>query len=309
MNEGKIPWIVGSGTIVFGVLLGILVVLFSDNKVSVIGSVPVVTMVIMAGVFLCLDGRNRKLTVEDAKLCYRNWIGRQTSFSLEEISYCKTALEKSGGKDYLKLYDQQGKKLCKLEYNMKNCAQFLQYLLDNQVRLDCSQKSDLLLKSMLQTTQIATEQITAQVNEAYDSAKEIIEEWIKEHPEFGAGWKMGIVSYLSDSLSNEMPLWEQESYTPLSMDELPEGYLIVIEGYLQKDGEFVISKKDRAVAFCIPLIGVSQSYQIGEQLKIRYFGAALEELKDLLDIWAHILPVNRYHTGMISIRHDLKERI
>lgn len=310
VNEGKLPWVIGIGTILFGILLGILMVLYSKGSAARMWSAGLIlVLMIGAGILLCLGGRNRRLTVEDSKICYKNWFGRQRDFTLKDIGYCETALEKNGSKDFLRLYDHGGNKLCKLEYSMKECVVFLQYLLDNQIEMRCSDKSDMMLRSMIQTTEVSAGQIPAVVNEAYGKAKELVSEWEKENQKFEAKWKMGIATYLTGMTSEEKGLWEQEGYTLHSSDELPEGYLVAIEGYLQKDGQFVLNRKNWAVSFYTPVVCVSQSFQVGEQLKIRYFGNALEELADMLDIWAHFLPVNRYHTGMISINHELKDRI
>lgn len=310
VNEGKLPWVVGIGTILFGILLGILVILYSKGSAARMWSVCLIlVLMIGAGILLCIGGRNRRLTVEDSKISYRNWFGRQRIFTLKDIDYCDTALEKNGSKDFLRLYDHNGNKLCKLEYSMKDCVIFLQYLLDNQIEVRCSDKSDMMLRSMIRTTAVSAGQISAVVNEAYDKARELVSEWEKDNRKFEAKWKTGIATYLTEMTVKEKGLWEQEGYTPHSPDELPEGYLIAIEGYLQKDGQFVLNRQNHAVSFYTPVVCVSKSYQIEEQLKIRCFGNAMEELADMLDIWAHFLPVNRYHTGMISINHDLKDRI
>lgn len=314
VKEGKLPWIVGSGTIIFGILLGAAVMLKQDStgRALAIGYL-VIVLIIASGIWLCLDGRNRKLVVEDMTLSYSNWLGRKRIFSVDGIGYCKTALERN--KDYLKIYDLQGEKICKIEYNMKNSEIFLQYLLDNCVKIECTKNSDLLLRSMLNTETICPEQIPEKVNAAYGEVKAMIAEWTKNNKKLGASWKIGIAEYpehenpenatLENKALDEKECWEQKEY------------LAAIEGYLQKDGKYVMDKKNKAVMFSQPIVFVSESMQYGgvsgegslskDGLKIRFLGSALEELSVYLETMAEILPVNRYHTEEILPAHELKE--
>lgn len=321
VNEGKLPWVVGIGAILAGILFGILTAVYPNDSGIVRGvSYLVVVLIICIGIGMCFSGWHRKMTVEDRMLCYTNRLGKQKTFSLDEIGYCKAALEDKGGRDYLKIYDLRGEKLCKLEFSMKDSALFLQYLLDNQVNIECSEKSDDFLKSMIHTETICIEEIPDKVNACYERAREIVWEWTQKHKELGVDWKMGIAAYLEKELSEEKQLWEQkgcvETLFPKSGQKqklrdgrLPEGGLIVIEGYLQKDEGFVFDKKNRAVMFYVPVLGVSKSMQAGEEQKIRLFGEAFSELAWQLEWLSHMLPRNRYHTAQISINHELIERL
>ncbi|MDE5865703.1 MAG: hypothetical protein K2H31_03765 [Lachnospiraceae bacterium] len=316
VNEGKTPWIVGIITILFGISYGVLCTMYPDKSAK--GEVfyyllvyPVAVLIILAGVWLCLDAKNRKLVVEDATLCYTNSFGRKSSFLLSDIAYCSTALENGGNRDFLKLYNEQDKKLCKLEYNMRDCAVFLQYLIDNQVKIECSEKSDYMLKSMLNMTSVSTEEIAGIVNNAYQDAKGLIRKWLEENSKLGVEWKMGIVTYLENEIEEKKQLWEQTScgVVESSSVNLPEGYIIAIEGYLLKDGEFVINKKNGVVGIFATVIRVSKSLKIGEKLKISNFTDVSEELFAQLTILAEILPRNRYHTEALVLNHELRDSL
>lgn len=318
MDEGKLPWAVGIGAILAGILFGILVTVYSKDSGMVKGiSYLVIVLIIGMGVGMCYGGFHRKMTVEDRTLCYTNRLGRRKTFLLDEIGYCKAALEDKGGMDYLKLYDLNGDKLCKLEFGMKDSALFLQYLLDNQVRVECSEKSDDFLKGMIRTETICAEEIPDKVNACYEKAGAAVREWTEKHKEFGADWKMGIAVYLEENLSEKKQLWEQAGCAEMvsrnawreKQIKLPEGFLIVIEGYLQKEERFVFDKRDRAVMFYVPVLSVSKSMQAGEEQKIRLFGDALSELERQLAFLSCTLPRNRYHTEMISVNHELFERL
>lgn len=316
VNEGKAPWITGIVTILFGILYGVLCTMYPDKSAKsgmlyYLLVYPVAALIMLAGVWLCLDAKNRKLVVEDAALCYTNSFGRKVSFLLSDIAYCRTAMENGGNRDFLKLYNTQDKKLCKLEYNMRDCAVFLQYLIDNQVKIECSEKSDYLLKSMLNMVSISPEEISGVVNSAYKEAKELIRKWLEENSRLGVEWKMGIVTYLENEIEEKKQLWEQTScgVVESASGNMPEGYIIAIEGYLLKDGEFVINKKDRAVCIFATVIRVYKSFKIGEKLKISNFKDVSEELSAQLTILAQILPRNRYHTESLVLNHELKDSL
>lgn len=319
VKESLLPWVIGIGTILVGILLIFVTVAHPDDSARVMLCIYLIILfMIGAGVLMCMDAKNRKMTVEDMALCYTNSFGKKKAFTLEEIGYCKVALENKGAKDDIRLYDTRGKKLCKLEFNMKDSLLFLQYLLDNQIKVECSEKSDRYLKSIVCETVICQEEIPDRVNRVYEDAKLLAGEWEAQHKRFRAEWKMGISAYLQNELSKDKQLWEENAYTEMLFSDtadgqahnLPEGYLVGIEGYLQKDGQFVCDKKNQAVMFYVPLLSVSKSWQIGDVLKIRFWGAdALEELSEQLALWAELLPKNRYHTEDIVLRHELKERL
>ena len=316
VNEGKTPWIVGIITILFGIIFGVLCTMYPDKSAK--GGIfnyllvyPVAVLIFLAGAWLCLDAKNRKLLVEDAALCYTNSFGKKFTFSLSDIAYCRTAMENGGNRDFIKLYNSQNKKLCKLEYNMRNSIVFFQYLIDNQVKIECSEKSDYLLKYMLNTTSISPEEIPGVVNDAYKEAKEIFGKWIEKNNRFGVEWKTGIAAYIESEIEEKKQLYEQSGY-PVEYDlsgNLPEGYTIVIEGYLLKDGEFVINRRGKAVCYDIKIISVSKSLKVGGGQKISSYNSVADILPSRLEVLEYILPKNRYHTEALVLNHELKDSL
>ncbi|MDE5597887.1 MAG: hypothetical protein K2J04_08640 [Lachnospiraceae bacterium] len=312
VHEGKLPRNLGIGTILFGILIAVMAARDPVESAALMRcAYMMIMLIICAGIWFCMDGRNRRLTVEDMKLCYTDWRGRKKTFSLDEIAYCKAAFENEGSKDYIKLYDFNNEKLCKLEFNMKNSTVFLEYLLDNQIKVECTNRMEETLKNIINTKTLCPEEIPAAVNGVFEEVKKLVEEWVKKNKGFGVEWKMGIAEYLYQDVSWEKQLWEQKGYEgALNFSNLPEGYIIGIEGYLQKDGQFVVNKKNQTVAFFFQLISISKSYQIGEELTVRFWGNnILEKLSEELAFWADRLPRKRYHPEQLVLRHELKEKI
>ncbi|MCM1210290.1 MAG: hypothetical protein NC318_01670 [Blautia sp.] len=340
VSEGKVSWGIGVGTILLGIVLSILMLWYpSVSAGQERWSYPGVFLFLIfgAGIWMCMNARNRKLIVEDDSLCYTSWFGKKTAFSLDGIGYCRTALERNGGnRNYLNAYDLQGKRLCKLEYHMQNSAAFLQYLLDNGVKVECSADSDLFLRRMTGMSALCYENVQESVNGLFAEIKALVAEWEKQNKKLGAEWKFGMAVYLEEEIAEGKPLWEQKGYDWARHDEagsdgavpktengdaghvktedssshsLPEGLFILIEGYLQKDGQFVIDKRNQAVVVYTEVLCVSKSMQIGEGLRIRFFRSALEELALQLDMASRQLPRNRYHTDTLLMGHELKERL
>lgn len=316
VNEGKAPWIAGIATILFGILYGVLCTIYPSQSLKsgilhYLMAYPVAVLITLAGTWLCMTAENRKLVVEDAVLCYTNSFGIKYPFLLNDIAYCRTALENGGNRDFLKLYNAKDEKLCKLEFNMHNSVVFFQYLIDNQVKIECSEKSDYFLKYLLNMESIYPEAIPDAVNNANKEVKELIKKWIEKNKKFGVEWKTGIVDYLESEVDTKKQLWEQTScgIADNLSGKLPEGYAIVLEGYLLKNGEFVIDKRGKAVCFVITIISVVKSLKIGEELKIGNSKSVSEELSTQLSMLEATLPRNRYHTETLVLNHELRDSL
>lgn len=325
VKEGKLPWVIGSGTIAAGMIIGILSVVYAKNPVYIKNSFPIVLAIIFAGAMMCLCAKNRGLTVQDEQLCYKNCFGRKKTFALSDIGYCSAALESGSSRDYLILYDVSGDKLCKLEFNMKNTDMFLRYLVDNEIKIECSKKSDMYLKWLVNTRPIALGEVKTVLKDVCDKADRLIAEWIKRNENFGAQWKFGLAFYMEDKFGQEKQLWEQEgapdgligglwevttvgvsgSFAEAEEVILPEGLFVVIEGYLQKEGKFVIDRKNHAVFVAAEVMHVAKSMNMEEDLKIYFCGDALEHISEQLLYYEKVLPKRRYHTGELEIEHEL----
>ncbi|MCM1047927.1 MAG: hypothetical protein NC433_05840 [Clostridiales bacterium] len=318
VKEGKAQWISGIGVILCGIAYGVIVTVVPTKSAK--GEIIYYLLVyltaavcILAGAWLCMGAKNRKLLIEDTALCYTNCFGKRRKFALSDIAYCRTALENGGNRNYLKLYDVEYKKLCKLEYNMCDSALFLQYLIDNQVKIECSEKSDYMLKNMLEMETISQEAIADTVNNVYKEAKALIGEWTEKNKSFGVSWKMGLAAYNDNEIEDKKQLWEQkgcamsENLSGNSTENLPEGYIIAMECYLLKDSEFVINKRGKAICFFAPVISTSKSLKVGEILKISNYRNAVSELSYGLKELANELPRNRYHTETLVLQHELKD--
>lgn len=317
VRERKSTAVIGIGTILFGIVVGASLWYFRRTDSSLRQLIPAclaVLCMILSGIIFCLVYKNRRLHVEDGKLCYNNWLGWKKEFSLKDIGYCRL-------RESLVLYDVTEKKLCKLDFGMTQVFDFLQYLLDNGVEVESNRANKGMLDVLFGMQTIRDSEVVEKMGQIEEEAGRHRQEWEGKADKLGASFRIGFACYLESELREDRQLWEQASpvdnwlllgdewsaaASDRFADGLPEGFLIALEGYLQKDGEYVMNRKEQAICLVVPVIHVIKSYQIGKGTKtILYedsFGEWKKQIEDLLEN----LPKHRYHTAQLVLRHNLK---
>lgn len=316
VRERKSTVFIGIGTILFGLLVGAALIFFRKADRSPGQMIPdyfVVLCMILSGVFLCMSYR-RELRVEDMQLCYRNWLGREKSFCLDDIGYCRQ-------RESLVLYDLNGDKLCKLEFGMTQVLDFLQYLMDNRVEIESNKRDKKMLDELFGMQTIDHSQVAKELEHFTEIVREHKQEWEIKADRLGASFQIGFACYLESEIKEDRQLPEQTSSVDEWLhyeggmsaglldrfaDKLPDGFLIALEGYLLKDGEYVVNRKEQAVCLVVPVIHVVKSYQIAQKTKTVLYRESFDEWKDQLADLLENLPKHRYHTAEITLRHRLK---
>lgn len=270
------------------------------------------SLLFIVGIICCIRGTLRGLCVEEMDICYVNWRGRKKEFTLDDIGYCK--LELSSNQDNLIIYDLLGCKLCKLEFGMKGCKEFLQYLLDNQVRMEWKKEqtdySEMpVLETLLCETAVCEEEITKYADILYGKIRDVFLEWEKQNKAFGAYWEFGYSEFAADDVEGKSDLWNCTSSISEKHTGLPEDYVCILECYLKKDNEYVIDRKNEVVCLLIPYLVRGTSYQIGERLRFRKMNedVVIHWTKGHLEILTKILPKRKYHTESLVFRHELRK--
>ena len=236
------------------------------------------------GILGCVRGLFRGLSVDEMNMCYVNWRGRKKNFSLDDIGYCKVGL--SNGRDDIMLYDLLGKRLCKLEFSMKGSGELLQYLLDNQIRIEwkSSPKRSVgmpVTEALLRETAICQEEVSKYTEELYGRVQALLQDWEKQNKSFGAYWEFGYGEFSGVQLEGKENLWNRRETLPETKEELPEVYEC-IDGY---------------------------SYQVGERLRLRKMNedVVLDWVKTQLEQLTQILPKRKYHTEPMALKHELRK--
>lgn len=264
------------------------------------------------GILGCVRGLFRGLSVDEMNMCYVNWRGRKKIFSLDDIGYCKVGL--SNGRDDIVLYDLLGKRLCKLEFSMKGSGELLQYLLDNQIRIEwkSSPKRSVgmpVTEALLRETAICQEEVSKYTEDLYGRVQALLQDWEKQNKSFGAYWEFGYGEFSGAQLEGKENLWNRRETLPETKEELPEVYECILEAYLKKDNEYVLDRKNEVVCILIPYLVRGYSYQVGERLRLRKMNedVVLDWVKTQLEQLTQILPKRKYHTEPMVLKHELRK--
>lgn len=253
---------------------------------------------------------NRKLFVEEMKLCYVNSIGKRKEFTLDEIGYCKIGV--GGNRNAVVLYDLRGEKLCKLNFDMCGLAELHQYLLDNRIEVEwakerMSSETAYLLEMIRKESSVCGEEIRKCSEEFYEKAESVFREWEKSNGRYDVHWEIGYAQYLAEDLEGKCRLRERASSVKEPLEVIPDSYECLLEAYLKQGDEYVVDRHGEEVNIVLPYLSNSKSYQVGERLRIRKADeqSMTDWLEMRLEALAVELPKHKYHTEAFALRHKL----
>lgn len=313
VREYRIVIAAGVLTILFTLFILIMGLKYPSADGNRIIFYSALLILLIIGIGCCIRGIFHGLTVEEMNIYYVNWFGRKTFFTLDDIGYCK--MKPGSNQQKIILYDLLGNKLCKLESDMNGSADFFQYLLDNQVRVECKAEqaghSNIpALEAYLRETAVCEEEIPKCADSLYGKVRDILLEWEKKNKTFGAYWEFGYGEFSATDLEKgKDDLWSRTSSIQEPSAGLPEDYACILEAYLKKDNEYVIDQKNKAVCILFPYLVRTCSFQIGERLRFRKMNddVLIEWFKEELGVLTQILPKRKYHTEPIVLQHELRK--
>lgn len=299
----------------FILLMGILQPSAGGNR-----SVFALTLFVMTvcGIMVCAAYFFRRLSVEEMNICYVNFVGKRIVFSLDDIGYCKLKIygsKKEASIESYTVYNLLGNKLCKLEMNMHGALEFLQYLVDNQVRIEwpgAEKDKRFVTEPVLLEQAVCIEKISGFTETFYDMMRAEFTDWERKYQRFEAQWEFGLAEYVQSDFTQQKDMWQWESSVQAKeREELPEDYVCVGEAYLKRGQEYVLDRKGRVVGLLIPYIRQTRSYQIGEQKRIRKMDEVRlkERLSVCLEQIAKELPRHAYHTQALTLGHSLGRKV
>ena len=128
--QNSVFWVLGIACLICSFVIVILLL-------SVEGTGEEVAFVLLfvfevCGLVLLLFSR-KTLTIYDDHLIYRPAIGHNKSFTLKDIQYVRQE------KEFLLIFDQEQKKICRLNYLMLNYEKLLDFLEHNKVEIQYAQ--------------------------------------------------------------------------------------------------------------------------------------------------------------------------
>lgn len=310
-------WIVPVGGVM--ILLFTLFILIMGLKYPSAGGnrvifCSVLLLFFIIGIVCCISGILRGLSVEGMNIQYANWRGRKKYFTLDDIGYCKLVL--SSNQHNFIVYDLLGRKLCKLEFEMRGSGEFFQYLLDNQVRVEWkaeqageSDMSVIEASLRLRETAIFVDEIPKFADALYGKVQDIFSKWERQNKTFDAYWEFGYAEFSAGDLEGKSDLWNRTDSVAEGFAKLPDDYVCILEAYLKKDNEYVIDKKNEPVCLLVPYLVRGVSYQIGERLRLRKMNeeTVIHWMEGHLETLAKILPKRKYHTEPLVLKHELRK--
>lgn len=305
VKQSKIAYIVGSFIIGAAIGLAILEILYHVSDIPM-WIYMVIAAIMLLGIYVCMEAGNRKLLVDNDTLYYCNVFRQMRSFSLYDIGYVEAAWDSGRGQDYLKIYDKEGKVLCKLECSMQNADNLLSYFYDNEVTVDmkCGKGQTLLDIAMQQP--ITREEMAKQAEITYNEVADKIRSWEQKNVKLGAKLYYGFALFRGNEIDTYTDIQRRESCCSIRKDEeLPEDFLCVMEIFIKKEDYFVRDKKRNLLRMDFPVFYKRGTKAVGEDYRLYYNGSCLNEIGNALAALEKYLPGHRFTQEQMDIGYDL----
>lgn len=313
VRENKAAFVCGALAIGLALLIPVMRLLHPSGRGGdVLFYLPLFFMV-AGGVACLLLYFRRKLIVDEKDICYVNWIGKARRFTLDDIGCCKMGAGSS--MNQIVLHDLNGIKLCKLDFEMNGIAEFYQYLADNRVKTEWVVKGTNHGKSFMslfdaiqKEKAVSGEEIHRCSEQFYKETERIFRDWESRNKKFQAEWEIGFAEYTAEDLEKKCRSRERTSSIPAPVKSIPESYECVLEAYLKRGDEYVVSNRGEEVKILLPYLSKTKSYQIGEKTRIRKADEKnmKEWLEEQLEMLNKDLPKRRFHTEALVTGHKLR---
>lgn len=325
-KEGQTSgFVVRQSGMAYGV--GIFIVLFAAALLVLevryhVRAIPVWVYLVIAGIFLLggyvwLEAWNRRLMVEGDTLYYRNVTGKMVKFAVTDIGYGKAAYHASKGRDYLRLYDKEGKVLCRLECSMKNTRRLAWYLYDNGIGMELEKGAEGFIGDIMAQQPVAEEELGKLSVRVYGEMQDLAAGWLGRNAGMGAEFSYGFACYLWGKRVPGVQAQPEGSRFPAGTgkkagggaESLPEDFYCRMELYVEKGGYLVQDRKGKKVMLEIPVFYRRRSEAQGEGIRLYYNSAWQDGMKEGLQWLEDYLPKHRFCQGGDSMGGRLLDRL
>lgn len=310
--ELKIVFGVGIFIVAVGILILVLELLFHTERIP-LWVYAVIFAIIMSGVALCMDGKNRRLEIDGTRFCYVNFLNRRREFSLDGIGYVKALSDYKKGQDYIRLYSKTGEKLCKLESNMVNALMLVSLLHESGIVIDTPEDGGNLIADIVMQERIAEESVNRTAQKAYEETSLLINAWLEKNRKTGADFYYGLAQYHGERIEPKAEVQPQDSRCYLREGErLPEDYICVMEIYIKKNGLFVRDRKGKLMVMIFPLLYKRKLMRpvAGEaETAVYYNKNYLREIEETLESLQQVLPGHKFTMEQMNLGYELAKSI
>ncbi len=288
--------------------------------------IPVWIYCIIAGIFLLgvwvwMEACNRRLAVRGRIFSYRSAIGRNSSFTLEEIGHGKAAYHASKGRDYLCLYSKEGKTLCRLECSMQNASRLVWYLHDSRIPMELEQGAEGFAGDILNQRPVAEEEMKKLSGQVYGRMQTLTGKWQERNENLGAGFVYGFACYFRGKMKETAWIEPEESRFfqtggipggtegnktgKKEKELLPEDYLCRLELYVEKEGHTVQDRRGRLVRLEVPVLYRRKSDAGDKVSRLYYNGGWEREMEEGLYWLGNYLPGHKF----VLVQEPLEYRL
>lgn len=282
---------------VFAAVLSVLEIRYHVREI------PLWIYAALLGMFLlgaCVwaEAGNRRLTVAGDVLSYRNILGRTVEFSVGDIGHGRAAYHASKGRDYLGLYDREGKPLCRLECSMKNAGRLVWYLHENGIPLDLEKGAEGFAGDIVSQRPVTEGELKGLSQEVYGQMQELAELWQERNERMGAGLEYGFAVYFRGKMGK------------IEREGLPQKEdLCLLELYVRKDGHLVQEKrKGRTVMLDVPVFYRKKSEAWGDY-RLYFNGGWRDGMEGKLQWLEDYLPKHGFVQTQAQIGHKLEKSL
>lgn len=271
--------------------------------------------IFLLGGYVLLEAWNRRLTVEEDLFSYRNLLGKTVSFSIGEVAFGKAAYNASKGRDYLRLYDKDGKALCRLECSMKNAPRLVWHLHEYGVPIGLEAGAEGYAGDIIRQRPLTEDMLEEQSGQVFEQMQGMAERWLKRNRELGAELEYGFACYFAGKMEEGARTQPAESHFTVPAAEkgkarekahvLPEDFLCRMELYVKKDGCLVCGRRGRLImAECTVFYGRKCTASEGGY-RLYHNGIWLEEMEEALGRLERYLPKHRFTVAQEPLGYPL----
>lgn len=307
VRQGKIAYFVGAFIICAALGFGLLEIVYHTSPIPIWIYIVIFAMLLL-GIFVWLEAKNRKLLVDNDILYYNNTFGQMKRFCLHDIGYAEAASDTGKGQDNLKIYDKEGNILCRLECSMNNAHSLLIYLYDNGIEVDIKKVKEQSLTNIIMQQVISREEIPGLAEKTYKDTEALINKWKEKNKKLGADIAYGYIFLRGEKVNPDAEIQREESRCyPEREEELPEDFLCIMELMIKKDDYFIRDKKGNLLIMDFPVFYNRRTKAVGEELRLYYNGSCQKEIETGLAALEKYLPGHRFLQVRLDMEYELMD--
>lgn len=314
VRQHKAAYGIGIAIIGMGIFFLVLDIIYHVSHIA-LWMYAVILLILLFGMLVCLEAKNRQLAVTKNGLYYCNMFGVAKRFEVEDIGFAKAVFSTAWHLDCV-LYDKKGKKICRLEAGMENMDRMFLCLHDNKVDIHMGKgvkqaMGDLAPSEMGMFSQeiIEEENLSDLSGRIYGQAEALLEEWKERNRKLGAELLYGYAEYYGGRLDPEADVQPESSRITGNGKKLPDDYVCVLEVYIQKDGSMVRNRKGKLQYMVCPVFYKRKAMTKEAEIRFYYNAGWKEDMESVLAYWEKYLPKHKFVLEQTGLGYELKKEI